>query len=60
MADDAGAPDAIEITPEMIEAGAAELWRHPLHELTEEEAETAVKAVFIAMLEVRVARRGEA
>lgn len=43
------ASDEIEITPEMIEAGLAELWNHDITEPREDEMREAVRSVYSAM-----------
>jgi hypothetical protein len=45
----AGAPDAKETTPEMIEAGVREFWRH---DRNENDPVTIVLDVYQAMVEV--------
>ena len=48
---EAGAPEKeIEITPEMIEAGATELYRHDLDLWEKEKVRRAVADIFLSML----------
>jgi hypothetical protein len=52
----AGAPDEIEITPEMIESGLAELKTHDIMQPIDEELRVAVSEVFRAMMRSRGVR----
>lgn len=50
---EANSTDEIAVTPEMIEAGAECLMRHPIIEPSEDEFRVVAADVFHAMLEAR-------